>query len=128
MALTAAGERCCKRRVTVLDERERVEKEMQECNGDGAATGVLRLSTECYTVYHWLPPTTATFSAINFRRWISRCDRGEDNTLKRSGRTVGPGDRGDPILNRRIRYTHLRRRSGDHCSPSIGGGEKYAHR
>src|SRR6266478_8744066 len=56
MFLTPAGERLLQAARTVLDELARAEKEIQKCNGDGAAKGVLRLSTECYTVYHWLPP------------------------------------------------------------------------
>src|SRR5207253_5700642 len=56
MPLTAAGERLLCAARTVLEELERAEKEIQNGNGKTPAAGVLRLSTECYTVYHWLPP------------------------------------------------------------------------
>ena len=58
MTLTAAGERLLKSARTVIEELERAEKDIHEgakC-GNGVDRGVIRLSTECYTVYHWLPP------------------------------------------------------------------------
>src|ERR1700686_2378608 len=53
MVLTPAGERLipCPRRV--LDELSDTEPQIEGLNG--GARGVIRLSTECYTCYHWLP-------------------------------------------------------------------------
>ena len=108
MMLTAAGERLLQSARTVLDELARAEKEIQECNGDGAAKGVLRLSTECYTVYHWLPPRLRLFQhkfpAVDFQLVIEATDSPFEALLE------GKLDLAlvcDPIRNRRIRYTPL---------------------
>ena len=59
MVLTPAGERliACARRV--LDELSHAEIQIEGLNG--GARGVIRLSTECYTCYHWLPPVLQKF-------------------------------------------------------------------
>src|SRR4029077_6960057 len=108
MALTAAGERLLQSARTVLDELARAEKEIQECNGNGAAKGVLRLSTECYTVYHWLPPRLRLFQhkfpAVDFQLVIEATDSPFQALLE------GKLDLAivcDPIRNRKIRYTPL---------------------
>ena len=108
MALTAAGERLLQSARTVLDELARVEKEIQGSNGNGAAKGVLRLSTECYTVYHWLPPRLRLFQhkfpAVDFQLVIEATDNPFEALLE------GKLDLAivcDPIRNRRIRYTPL---------------------
>jgi LysR family transcriptional regulator for metE and metH len=59
MALTAAGERLLQSARTVLEEMERAENEIQR--GASETRGVLRLSTQCYTAYHWLPPRLKIF-------------------------------------------------------------------
>jgi len=61
MALTAAGKDCCNRRRTVLDELARVEKEIQGSNENEWPRECCAFSTECYTVYHWLPPRLRLF-------------------------------------------------------------------
>jgi LysR family transcriptional regulator, regulator for metE and metH len=108
MALTAAGERLLQSARTILDELARVEKEIQECNGNGAAKGVLRLSTECYTVYHWLPPRLRLFQqkfpAVDFQLVLEATDSPFKALLE------GKLDLAivcDPIRNRKIRYTPL---------------------
>jgi len=108
MALTAAGERLLQSARTVLDELARVEKEIQGSNGNGVAKGVLRLSTECYTVYHWLPPRLRLFQhkfpAVDFQLVIEATDNPFEALLE------GKLDLAivcDPIRNRRIRYTPL---------------------
>jgi LysR family transcriptional regulator, regulator for metE and metH len=53
MILTAAGERLLTSAETVLGEIKRAEEDIRQLAQSGE--GVLRLSTECYTVYHWLP-------------------------------------------------------------------------
>src|ERR1700722_13098409 len=59
MVLTPAGERliACARRV--LDELSNTEVQIEGLNG--GARGEIRLSTECYTCYHWLPPILKKF-------------------------------------------------------------------
>jgi LysR family transcriptional regulator for metE and metH len=59
MVLTPAGEKLlvCARRV--LDELGTAETQIEGLNG--GARGVIRLSTECYTCYHWLPPLLKKF-------------------------------------------------------------------
>jgi LysR family transcriptional regulator, regulator for metE and metH len=59
MVLTPAGERliACARRV--LDELSNTEVQIEGLNG--GARGEIRLSTECYTCYHWLPPVLQKF-------------------------------------------------------------------
>jgi LysR family transcriptional regulator for metE and metH len=108
MALTAAGERLLQSARTVLDELARAEKDIHECNGNGAAQGVLRLSTECYTVYHWLPPRLKLFQhkfpAVDFQLVIEATDSPFEALLE------GKLDLAivcDPIRNRKIRYTPL---------------------
>ena len=108
MTLTAAGERLLQSARAVMDELARAEKEIRECNGNGAAKGVLRLSTECYTVYHWLPPRLRLFQhkfpAVDFQLVIEATGSPFEALLE------GKLDLAivcDPIHNRRIRYTPL---------------------
>jgi LysR family transcriptional regulator for metE and metH len=59
MVLTPAGEKLlvCARRV--LEDLSSAEAQIEGLNG--GARGVIRLSTECYTCYHWLPPLLKKF-------------------------------------------------------------------
>ena len=54
-----AGDRliACARRV--LDELRNTETQIEGLNG--GTRGEIRLSTECYTCYHWLPPVLQKF-------------------------------------------------------------------
>jgi LysR family transcriptional regulator for metE and metH len=108
MTLTPAGERLLQSARVVMDELARAEKEIHECNGNSAAKGVLRLSTECYTVYHWLPPRLKLFQhkfpAVDFQLVIEATDSPFEALLE------GKLDLAivcDPIRKRRIRYTPL---------------------
>lgn len=59
MILTPAGERLLRSAQTVMAEMERAEKEIgRMANGH---EGVLRLCTQCYTCYHWLPARMKIF-------------------------------------------------------------------
>jgi LysR family transcriptional regulator for metE and metH len=60
MLLTPAGERLLEAARSVLDELRRAEEEIRERSHQG--DGVCRLSTECYTCYHWLPSRLKVFS------------------------------------------------------------------
>jgi LysR family transcriptional regulator for metE and metH len=53
MILTPAGERLLGAARKILDELKRVEEDIEHIALD--REGSLRISTECYTCYHWLP-------------------------------------------------------------------------
>jgi LysR family transcriptional regulator for metE and metH len=60
MLLTQAGERLLSTARAVKNELERARGDIQRMtDGD---SGILRISTECYTCYNWLPPLLKTFS------------------------------------------------------------------
>jgi len=59
MVLTPAGARLLASARRLLVELERAELEIRNMNG--AAAGCVRISTECYTCYHWLPPLLKQF-------------------------------------------------------------------
>jgi LysR family transcriptional regulator, regulator for metE and metH len=61
MVLTPAGERLIASARRVLDELSDAESQIERLNG--GARGEIRLSTECYTCYHWLPPVLQKFHA-----------------------------------------------------------------
>jgi LysR family transcriptional regulator for metE and metH len=54
LTLTPAGERLLLSATDVLATIERTEDVIRQMAGD--QRGVLRMTTECYTCYHWLPP------------------------------------------------------------------------
>lgn len=60
MVLTPAGERLLKSARVVLEEMERAEEDIKQIAL--RREGVLRLSTECYTCYHWLPSLLKAFN------------------------------------------------------------------
>jgi LysR family transcriptional regulator, regulator for metE and metH len=60
MLLTPAGERLLQSARRVLDEIRRAEDDIAEMAAGNR--GTLRLSTECYTCYHWLPDLLKDFS------------------------------------------------------------------
>jgi LysR family transcriptional regulator for metE and metH len=54
LVLTPAGERLLSSAKDVLERLQQAEHDIRRMGRDNA--GVLRLTTECYTCYHWLPP------------------------------------------------------------------------
>jgi LysR family transcriptional regulator for metE and metH len=110
MTLTAAGERLLKSARTVIEELERAERDIHNdaACGNGVDRGVLRLSTECYTVYHWLPPRLRLFQqkfpSVEFELVVEATDNPFAALLD------GKLDLAivcDPVRNRKIRYTPL---------------------
>ena len=110
MTVTAAGERLLVSARTILTELERAEKEIHDGNacGNGADRGSIRLSTECYTVYHWLPPRLKMFQrkfpAVEFELMVEATDNPFQALLE------GKLDLAivcEPIRNRKIKYTPL---------------------
>jgi LysR family transcriptional regulator for metE and metH len=65
MALTPAGEALVRAARGLLDGMERAEQEVSRLGSD--RSGVLRIATECYTCYHWVPSLLREFS----RKWPS---------------------------------------------------------
>jgi LysR family transcriptional regulator for metE and metH len=63
MAPTPAGQRLVRAAGRLLEEIERAEDEVTRLGSPRA--GVLRLATECYTCYHWVPPLLREFG----RKW-----------------------------------------------------------
>jgi LysR family transcriptional regulator, regulator for metE and metH len=61
MVLTSAGEKLLNSARKVLDELRTAERQIEGLNG--GTRGVIRVSTECYTCYHWLPPVLKKFHA-----------------------------------------------------------------
>jgi len=59
MVLTPAGEHLLDSARRVLDELGRAEAQIEKLNG--GTRGVIRLSTECYTCYYWLPQVLKKF-------------------------------------------------------------------
>jgi LysR family transcriptional regulator for metE and metH len=60
MVLTPAGEKLLDSARKVLDELHTAETQIEGLNG--GTRGVIRVSTECYTCYHWLPPVLKKFN------------------------------------------------------------------
>jgi LysR family transcriptional regulator for metE and metH len=54
LVLTPAGERLLASANDVLHRLDHAEREIRQMGADRA--GILRITTECYTCYHWLPP------------------------------------------------------------------------
>jgi LysR family transcriptional regulator for metE and metH len=61
MVLTPAGDRVLAAAHRVFEEFGRAEEELRALGRTD--TGVLRLCTQCYTGYHWLPPLLRAFNA-----------------------------------------------------------------
>ncbi len=61
MVLTPAGERLLDSARRVLEELHYAEGQIERLNG--GTVGVVRVSTDCYTCYHWLPPVLKKFQA-----------------------------------------------------------------
>src|SRR3954454_9153047 len=65
LVITPAGERLLPSATDALDRLRRAEHDIGEMGRDSA--GSLRITTECYTCYHWLPPLL-----MRFRRTFPR--------------------------------------------------------
>jgi LysR family transcriptional regulator, regulator for metE and metH len=69
LVLTPAGERLLASATDVLERLERAEREIRGMGRDCARS--LRITTECYTCYHWLPPLLVryrrTFPTVEVR-------------------------------------------------------------
>ena len=61
LTLTPAGQRVLNSAAIVLDELRRAEEDIAAIAG--SPRGTVRISTQCYTAYHWLPKLVKKFSA-----------------------------------------------------------------
>ncbi len=61
MMPTQAGERILAAAPAILAQLQGVEEDIERLAGD--SEGVMRISAECYTTYHWLPPRLVAFGA-----------------------------------------------------------------
>lgn len=59
LVLTPAGERLLSSARDVLDRLQRTERDIRDMGRERA--GLLRITTECYTCYHWLPGVVTAF-------------------------------------------------------------------
>jgi LysR family transcriptional regulator, regulator for metE and metH len=106
MVITAAGERLLQTAKNVLAELERAARDIQERNAGSA--GLIRLSTQCYTVYHWLPLRLKLFQKrfpeVEFQLVVEATDNPFRALLEG---TLDLAIVCDPIRNRKIVYTPL---------------------
>jgi LysR family transcriptional regulator for metE and metH len=106
MVLTAAGERLLQTAKNVLAELDRAATDIRK--RDPQSQGLVRLSTQCYTVYYWLPPRLKLFQQkfpdVEFQLVVEATDNPFGALLE------GKLDLAivcDPIRNRKIVYTPL---------------------
>jgi len=106
MFLTPAGQRLLLTARTVLAELDRAASDIQR-NG-APAQGLIRISTQCHTVYHWFPPQLIRFQkkfpGVEVQLVIEATNTPFEALLD------GKLDLAlicDPIRNRKIRYTPL---------------------
>jgi LysR family transcriptional regulator for metE and metH len=104
LVLTPAGERLLGSARDVLDRLQRTEEDIRAMGRDRA--GLLRLTTECYTCYHWLPALLTRYRK-RFPRVEVRID--VDATRKpMEGLLAGKIDLGlvsSPVRDRRFTVT-----------------------
>jgi LysR family transcriptional regulator, regulator for metE and metH len=106
MVITAAGERLLQTAKNVLAELDCLAREIQH-SGEASA-GLIRLSTQCYTVYHWLPLRLKLFQKrfpeVEFQLVVEATDKPFRALLEG---TLDLAIVCDPIRNRKILYTPL---------------------
>jgi LysR family transcriptional regulator, regulator for metE and metH len=106
MILTGAGERLLQAARCVLAELERAELDIQK--NALPAKGLIRISTQCNTVYHWLPPRLILFQRQFPEVEVQLVIEATYNPFE--ALLEGKLDLAivsDPIRNRRIRYLAL---------------------
>jgi len=106
MTLTPAGERLVQSARSVLAELERAESDIQK-NG-ASARGLIRMSTQCTTVYHWFPPRLIAFQRQFPEVEVQLVIEATNNPFE--ALLEGKLDLAivsEPIRNRKIRYSPL---------------------
>jgi LysR family transcriptional regulator for metE and metH len=106
MTLTSAGDRLLQTARTVLGELDRVESDIHK-NGD-SSNGVIRLSTQCHTAYHWFPSRLLLFQkkfpGVEVQLVLEATNNPFEALLEGKLDLALVCDR---IRNRKIRYTPL---------------------
>jgi len=106
MVLTAAGARLLQTANSVLAELDRAARDIQD--SDTRSSGRIRLSTQCYTVYHWLPLRLKLFQKkfpeVEFQLVVEATDNPFQALLEGK---LDLAIVSDPIRNRKILYTPL---------------------
>ena len=107
MVITEAGERLLASARRVLGELEVAERELTSGDYAGGA-GVIRVATECYTCYHWLPAVLHAFRT----KWPRVEIRIIPDATARPLEALLDGSLDMAVVNRqgeshRLRYTHL---------------------
>jgi len=106
MSLTSAGERLLQAARTVLAELHRAESEIHQ-NG-GVTKGLLRISTQCHTAYHWFPPRLLLFQkkfpGVEVQLVVEATSDPFQAILEGK---LDLAIVNEPVRNRRIRYTPL---------------------
>ena len=100
LVLTPAGERLLASASDVLERLEQAEQDIREMGRDRA--GVLRLTTECYTCYHWLPPLLLATAAVSPRRSAHRRRRHRPPGRNAAGGQDRSGLMSRPVRDRRL--------------------------
>ena len=106
MTLTSAGERLLQSARSVLAELDRAELDIQK-NG-ASARGLIRMSTQCTTAYHWFPPRLIAFQRQFPEVEVQLVIEATNNPFE--ALLEGKLDLAivsEPIRNRKIRYTPL---------------------
>jgi LysR family transcriptional regulator, regulator for metE and metH len=109
MILTAAGDRLLQTARTVLAELDRAELDIQKnCHHPKDAKGLIRISTQCHTAYHWFPSRLLLFQkrfpGVEVQLVIEATNNPFEALLE------GKLDVAlvcEPVRNRKIRYTPL---------------------
>jgi len=106
MTLTSAGDRLLQTARSVLAELDRVQSDIQK-NGD-SSKGVIRLSTQCHTAYHWFPSRLMLFQnkfpGVEVQLVLEATNNPFEALLEGKLDLALVCDR---IRNRKIRYTPL---------------------
>jgi LysR family transcriptional regulator, regulator for metE and metH len=106
MTVTPAGERLLQTARTVLSELDRAETEIQK-NG-APAKGLIRISVQCHTAYHWFPRMLILFQqkfpGVEVQLVIEATNDPFEALLENK---LDLAIICDPIRNRKIRYTPI---------------------
>jgi LysR family transcriptional regulator, regulator for metE and metH len=106
LILTEVGEKILVTANTVLAEMEKIEREIKQMiQGE---TGNIRLSTECYTSYHWLPGVLKKFNTefqnINVRIMFEATHKPIQKLLQGE---IDLAITSDPVNNDKVEYVDL---------------------
>ena len=124
MVLTFAGDQLLRSARQVLDEIDRIEMEIRHSSMNPET--VLRISTECYTVYHWLPSKLKLFHQkypdVEVQLVLEATTHPLEALLEE---TLDIAISWNPVRTRKIQYTRLFR---DEMVVLVPPGHRWASR